>query len=142
MIAESAGLVGAALHQSPAKNTSGESPLNFPAVRDWLSFTAERAFDRTLCVVVGIASREEIAPLKSVLRPIGAGTKAIGHLHAAVFPYRPLQRGEISLHAAVNGLFTTESLQSLLHLLPDDREINGVGQSEFLRGALWVGPIV
>ena len=141
MIAESAGLVGAALRRSPAKNTGAESPLSFPAARDWLNFTAERAFDRTLCVVVGVASRNETPLLKSILRPIGTGTSAIGHFHAAAFPYRPMQRGELSLHKALNSLFATESLQGLLHLLPDDREINGVGQSEFLRGALWAGPI-
>ena len=94
-----------------------------------------------ICVVVGIASRKEIAELKSIVRPIGFGSNASGHFHAAVFPYRPLQRGELNLHAAVNGLFTSEPLESILHLLPDDRDINGVGQSEFLRGAIWVGPI-
>jgi anti-anti-sigma factor len=141
MIAESAGLVGAALRRSPAKKVAGESPLKFPAVRDWLSFTGERAFDRTLCVVVGVAARNGGGGLKSILRPIGFGANATGHFHAAVFPYRPLQRGELNLHTAVNGLFTTESMQSILHLLPDDRDITGVGQSEFLRGAVWAGPI-
>jgi hypothetical protein len=52
-----------------------------------------------------------------------------------------LQRGELNLHTVVHGLFTSEPIEGLLHLLPDDREITGVGQSEFLRGALWVGPV-
>jgi hypothetical protein len=32
-------------------------------------------------------------------------------------------------------------LQTLLHLLADDRQFEGVGQSEFMRGACWMGPI-
>jgi anti-anti-sigma factor len=141
MIAESAGLVGAALRRSPSKKTAEEVPLSFPAVRDWLSFTGERAFDRTVCVVVGFVCRTPDSAFKAMARPIGFGTAVTGHLHAAVFPYRPLQRGELNLHTAVHGLFTSEPIEGLLHLLPDDRDITGVGQSEFLRGALWVGPI-
>ncbi|HEY4415243.1 MAG TPA: STAS domain-containing protein [Verrucomicrobiae bacterium] len=141
MIAESAGLVGAALRQSPVKSAAGESRLNFPAIRDWLSFTGERTFDRTVCLVVGVVSRQEVAQLKSILRPVGNGIMTNGHFHAAVFPYRPLQRGELDLTATVNELFATDRAQSILHLLPDDRDLVGSGQSEFLRGALWVGPI-
>ena len=36
---------------------------------------------------------------------------------------------------------TAEDLQAVLHLLHDDREITGGGESEFVRGACWVGPI-
>ena len=32
-------------------------------------------------------------------------------------------------------------LLGLLHLLHDDREIAGVGESEFTRGACWVAPL-
>ncbi|MHB8520998.1 MAG: STAS domain-containing protein [Limisphaerales bacterium] len=141
MVAESAGLVGASLKRSLAQPPGDASPLSFPAVRDWLSFTTERAFDRTLCVVAGVASRQASPPLASMLRPIGPGSNASGHFHAAVFPYRPLQRGDLDLHTTVNALFSTESMLGLLHLLADDRQIDGVGQSEFLRGACWVGPI-
>jgi hypothetical protein len=31
--------------------------------------------------------------------------------------------------------------QTLLHLLTDDREFEGLGQSEFMRGACWIGPL-
>ncbi len=141
MVAESAGLVGAALTKSPARLNANETPLAFPTVRDWLSFTAERAFDRTLCVIVGVASRKPSAALAPFLRSVGTGTNALGHFHAAVFPYKPLQRGELKLQETVNGLFAFESIQGLLHLLADDRTFEGVGQSEFLRGACWVGVI-
>jgi hypothetical protein len=38
-------------------------------------------------------------------------------------------------------LFENETLQGVLHLIGDDREIAGAGESDFLRGALWVGAI-
>ncbi len=76
-----------------------------------------------------------------MLRPLGKDGGATGHFHAAVFSYRALQRGELNLRTEIQALFNTESLQGLLHLLPDDREITGLGESEFLRGALWTGPI-
>jgi hypothetical protein len=41
----------------------------------------------------------------------------------------------------VKTLFEAETLQGVLHLLNDDREIAGAGQSEFIRGACWIGPI-
>ena len=37
-------------------------------------------------------------------------------------------------------LFETESLLGVLHLLNDTREVVGIGQSEFIRGACWAGP--
>ena len=40
----------------------------------------------------------------------------------------------------VNGLFESESLMGLLHLLNDDRP-GAAGQSEFTRGVCWVTPI-
>ncbi len=141
LIAESAGLVGAALKRSVAAGKLETSPLSFPAARDWLSFTTERGHERTLSAVVGVAARAPSAELGRLLRPIGTGTRAFGHFHAAVFPYRPLQKGELNLHKTVNALFSTESMIGLLHLLADDREIDGIGQSEFWRGACWTGPV-
>jgi len=64
-----------------------------------------------------------------------------GHFHAALFPYRPVQRGELNLDKVIGGLLATDSAQTLLHLLADDRQFEGIGQSEFMRGACWVGPI-
>ncbi len=36
---------------------------------------------------------------------------------------------------------STPSLSAVLHLLHDSREITGGGESEFVRGACWVGKI-
>jgi hypothetical protein len=79
--------------------------------------------------------------LTPVLRPLGSKPNLIGHFHAAAFTYRPVQKGEINLQETVRSLFKTQSLQGVLHLLSDDRSIHGAGESEFLCGAFWAGPI-
>jgi len=41
----------------------------------------------------------------------------------------------------VRKLFEREDVEDVLHLLSDDRVIAGAGESEFIRGACWIGPI-
>jgi len=138
LVAESAGLIGAALRRSPAGEPSDAAPFRHPEVRRWLSFSAERSHTRSLAVVAGVASRSPERPLEPLLRPVG---KAAGHFHAAAFSYRPLKKGRIELHSTVKSLFGAETLQGVLHLLGDDRGAAGARESEFVRGACWVGPI-
>ena len=140
MIAESAGLVGTALRRSPAVRDSGSGIFEFPAVRDWLSFAAEPVFTRALTLVVGVAARKVPPLLTPLLRPL-AKTELAGHFHAATFSYRPIKKREMDLHAATASLFETETPQALLHLLNDNREITGAGQSRFAAGTCWMGPI-
>jgi len=142
-IAESAGLIGATLHRSPTE--AATSRLSHPEIRRWLSFTPEREFAHTLTLVVGVASRGEptgralsLAPL---LRPLAPRSELHGHFHAAVFSYRPFKKRKLDLNETVAALLESEDLQAVLHLLHDDREITGGGESEFVRGACWVGPI-
>jgi anti-anti-sigma factor len=158
IVAEAAGVIGATLRRSPASGASSArpggapprssgtvggdaSPFDFPAVRDWLSFTGERSHDRQLALIVGVATR--IAPPEAApfLRPVGPGTSASGHFHGAVFPYRPVARGELPLAATVTGLLTAALPQTVVHLLADTRETFGVGETELLRGACWLGPL-
>jgi len=140
-VAESAGLVGASLRRSPVNGASDREPFGHPEIRRWLSFTTEPAHSRALVVVAGIASRSGDGPLGEMLRPV-AGTGGIfGHFHAAAFSYRPLQRGVIDLKKTVRSLFEHETLQGILHLIGDDRDAVGVSESEFVRGACWIGPI-
>jgi hypothetical protein len=141
MVAETAGLMGAALRRPPTQASSAGAPFEFPGVRKWLSFTAERALARSLTLVVGIAAQGDAGALGSMLRPLGSKPDLVGHFHAAAFTYRPVQKGEIDLKDTVRSLFETQSLQGVLHLLSDDRSIAGAGESEFVRGAFWVGPI-
>ncbi|MBC8116053.1 MAG: anti-sigma factor antagonist, partial [Candidatus Saccharimonas sp.] len=145
-VAESAGLIGATLQRSPTSvNDAASSKLSHPEIRRWLSFTPERAFPHTLALVVGVASRGEpsgraksLAPL---LRPLAPRSELHGHFHAAVFSYRPFKKRKLDLNETVAALLENEELQAVLHLLHDDRAITGGGESEFVRGACWVGPI-
>ena len=144
MVAESAGLVGASLRRSPVNGDSTRAPFGHPEIRSWLSFTTERAHTRALAVVVGLASASAGGPYGQLLRPLGGQANGkpapAGHFHAAPFSYRHLQRGFIELQKTVRPLFEHESLLGLLHLIGDDREF-GVAESEFVRGACWIGPI-
>jgi anti-anti-sigma factor len=135
-ITETSGLLGASLRKSLATQAD-QDRFQFPQIRDWLSFSAERVFRDSTSLVVGIVAREG-TPYQALLRPHG---EVLGHFHAAAFPYRPLQKGRIELRDSVAALFDTHSLQAVLHLLCDPREINGTGESEFLRGALWIAPV-
>ncbi len=136
-ITETAGLVGATLQQSPA--FASENNFAFPKIRDWLSYTSERAFRDSTSLVVGVVAREG-SPLQALLRPLAPGL--LGHFHAASFPYRPLQKGLIELKSSLAELFDGPTAQGVLHLLQDSREFTGAGESEFLRGALWIAPVL
>jgi len=146
--AETGGLLGVSLRRSPAFENDGErgdAPFEFPAVREWLSYSAEPAYWRSVALVAGIAarndSRSDASKLFSMLRPLGSRSRPIGHFHAAAFPYRPLKKGLLDLKATAVSLFESGNLQSVIHLLNDTREISGAGESEFVRGACWFAPI-
>lgn len=140
-VTETAGLVGATLRQSPMANGDGqEERFGFPQIREWLSFTSERSFRDTTSLIVGVVAKPGSA-IDALLRPLARGNELLGHLHAAVFPYRPLRKGRIDLQPAVAGLFDGQSLQSVLHLISDPRGFNGAGESELYRGAVWIAPI-
>ncbi|HJY86315.1 MAG TPA: STAS domain-containing protein [Candidatus Acidoferrales bacterium] len=140
MLAESPGLCGTALRRSPALAAADDAPFAFPGIREWLSFSPERVHGRSVCLVAGIATRSPHDALRPIVRALGKDASPASHFHAAAFSYRPLQRGEIDLKKSVHLLFQEETLQAVLHLLRDDRH-SGVGESEFARGACWVGPI-
>jgi hypothetical protein len=92
-------------------------------------------------LAAGIASRNSEGPAhaRGQLRPIGPNHT--GHFHAAAFRFRPVRKGVIDLRETVTGLFESEQLLGVLHLLYDDRAIVGSPESEFVRGACWIGPI-
>lgn len=138
MVTEAAGLVGASLRRSPSENEG--DPFAFPGIRDRLNFTSERSFRDTTCVAVGIVATPR-ASWDKRLRPMDATGALLGHVHAAVFPYRPIRRGAIPFDETLRGLFDAGGLQTLLHLINDTREPEGAGDSEFHRGACWVAPI-
>lgn len=144
-VTETVGLVGAALRRDPclasAEHTA--SHFSFPEIRDWLSFTGERSFRETTALLVGVVSKAGSAGNYSVqLRPLFSATAApLGHVHALVVPYRPLQKGMMDLAPMVAALFDGASPQGLLHLLGDPRGVCGAGESDFSRGAVWLAPV-
>ena len=141
IVAESAGLAGATLKKPPVGEAAEGALFEHPGIRDWLSFTTERAYARSLVLAVGVVSRSENGGLQDLVRPLRPKQPTSGHFHAAAFSYRPLQRGRIDLVKTVRSLFADETLEGLLHLIGDDRQTSGVAESEFVRGACWVGPI-
>jgi hypothetical protein len=115
--------------------------FSHPGVRRRLRFTPERLYDRALALVVGVATRAADTPGAAFLRPLGDGATPLGHFHAAAFAYKALSKGLISLEDTVASLFEEKTLLGILHLINDNREISGAGQSLFIRGAMWVSPV-
>jgi anti-anti-sigma factor len=138
LIAETDGLVGASLLGSPVLPDS-TGLLEFPAVRDRIGLTSEPAWPHSLALVCGIALRRDEPRLHPFVRQMGKTTQN-GHFHAAALSYRALPDGLLELAPTVTGLMKTQNLQGLFHLLNDTRPITGIGESSFLRGALWCGP--
>lgn len=139
ILAESKGLVGAALRSSPL---SVQNLFSFPEVRESLSFTTEPAFANCLTLIVGIISRETNGPLTTFLRPLRPGSEWLVHLHAAAFPYRPLKKEGLQLEETVQQLVTNSPILGLLHLMYDGRELVGLGESRLAQGSCWIGDLV
>jgi anti-anti-sigma factor len=141
IVAETSGLLGAALRHSPTKPPDDGGFFSHPGVRTRLTFTAERVFRGSLALVAGVVRRGAglNRPGADQLRPIAADV--LGHFHAAAFRFRPLRKGMIELNETVAGLFEPDQLLGVMHLLHDDRGAAGVGESEFVTGACWIGPI-
>ena len=136
IVAETVGLVGAALRQSPATPLERGDFFTHPAVRTRLSFTAERAFTQSVSLSAGIVARRSASVDGGQMRPLGVDGQ--GHLHAAAFKFRPIQKGFIELSHTIGRLFEPDQLLGVMHLLSDDRGSAGAGESEFVRGACWI----
>ena len=138
-LAETQGVVGAALRRSPALGKP--LPMSIPEARDWLTVTAEPIYKRHIALVVGVVTKKLSGSLAPLLRPLNSEGTLFGHLHTAVFSYHPIPRGALDLKPVLATLFSKHELMDVLHLLNDDRPIVGAGQSEFSRGACWMGAI-
>ena len=134
--ADIAGLVCARLRRSPGQ---GDVHFDFPAVREWLSFTPEREFARFSGLVVGLVSASPSASLAPFVRPVS--DEHYGHFHAVVTAFRSLPRGKLPVASIVAAWLQTRSEISVVHLLRDTRAIEGAGESEFQRGVCWIFPI-
>jgi hypothetical protein len=65
----------------------------------------------------------------------------MAHVHAAVFPYRPVPRGELPFGKTVAEVLSASTPNAVLHLMADTRPFEGVGETDLVRGACWVGPL-
>jgi anti-anti-sigma factor len=140
LVGETAGLVGASLRRSPAA-ADGSEFFAFPDIRARLTFTTERAFARSLALVAGVVQRPGGPLPADHVRPVDRAGRLLGHFHAAVFLFHPFTKGRLELRDTVRTLFEAGGPLGVLHLLTDDRQIAGIGESEFTRGACWFGPI-
>jgi anti-anti-sigma factor len=138
VLAEAAGLVGATLRRSAA---AGPVSLSLPGVRDWLSFTTERSSERSLALLVGVAARTVPGDASAFLRPMKADSPVQAHIHAAVFPYRPVQRGELPFRKSITEVFASSTPSAVMHVMADTRPFEGVGETDLVRGACWLGPL-
>jgi anti-sigma B factor antagonist len=138
VVAEASGLVGAAIRRSPAAAAAGDDYLAFPQIRSHLTFTAEPAYPQSVALVGGVAVRGAGRDHPQ-LRPLGADLA--GHLHAAAFRFHAVKKGYLDLAPTVSSLFDDQRLLGVLHLLYDDRGAAGAGESTFIRGACWAGPL-
>lgn len=136
IFAESSGLIGASLRKSPEELEAGEDMFKYPEVRKWLSFSPERVFGRSVALVTGILSTDEN---DNFLRPVGGRPENLGHFHAAAFSYEPITRGLLELDRTITSVFEKQTLQGVMHLLADDRDRTSALESEFKRGAVWMG---
>jgi anti-anti-sigma factor len=142
-MAESDGLIGATLRASPGTLTEGVDPLMLPDAQRWLSVTHEPAHARSTVVATGVIARHGALPGEAaVLRPLGAAGGIEGHVHAAVYRFRPLKHGQLDLAETLRPLFEHAPADTVMHLLGDDRdEGQAPAESRFMRGVCWVSPI-
>jgi hypothetical protein len=152
MIAESAGLIGTSLNVSPV---GGRPLFTYPEVKEAVRFTTEPAHAKMQTVSVGVVSGAPGAPetpdasetpdapeaeCRVFLRPMKDNAWH-AHIHTAVFPYIPLKKAETGPEDTTAHLFENAGLTDILHLLPDDRPLTGLGESAFLQGVCWVVPV-
>lgn len=137
MVAESGGLIGTSLNASPV---DGKKIFSFPEVKETMNFTTEPAHYKMLTLSVGYFSSEE-KTRDNFLRPLHENSPLLAHVHTAVFPFTPLKKTEIDLNETIEYLFETSELTDILHLVNDNREISGQGESQFVQGFCWIVPI-
>ncbi|MFM7138354.1 MAG: hypothetical protein ACKO1M_15035, partial [Planctomycetota bacterium] len=139
------GLVAAELIRPLAEATSADYPLagSSTAASRWLCFSREPVHGGRTAVVVGIVTRaargQPAGPLGEFVAPLGK-PEIFGHLHAVMFPHRPLKRTARDLPTVVADLAASEPV-AVMHLMADDRPVLGSGTSQLVRGRCWFAPL-
>jgi anti-anti-sigma factor len=137
-LAETTCVIGTSLLKSPAL---GPVPQKVPAMRDWLSFTTERVSKKSLAMLVGIAGQHVPETVEPFLRPLFPDSPIRAHIHAVIFNYQPVQRGELPFSGIVSRVIASSNPNALLHLMADARPFEGIGETDLARGACWMGSI-
>ena len=140
VMAEAGGLVGANLIRSPGK--IGDEPVpSSMEVRDWLSFCGEPVFAGEQALVFGVVAKASKTGNNTLLKQSPSNDALTAHMHAVVFPYQPLPNGLIDLKPQVDKFFSGPPPMALLRLVDDNRPVQGLGESTFIRGACWCAPL-
>ena len=113
----------------------------FPSIRDRLLFTAEPAYANETCLIIGIISNKPDHLLSTQVRPLANDSKLFMHAHAAVVPFSPIKKGFIELDESLEKFMSAQTIRGVLHLINDDRDGVGAGESFLRRGALWCAPV-
>jgi len=142
MVAETAGLVGLSINNTPmADDGNGQNPFTFPEVRNRVNFTSIPEFREMMTVTAGIATRSNNEDLVEFTRPLAPGSPIRQHFHTAAFSWHPFKKDNINLEETLASLFEQERILGVLHLINDNRELTGAGESDFKSGVCWIGLI-
>ncbi len=141
MLAETTGIVGASLLTSPLHVDGPASLFRFPEVRNSMHIATEHEHQKMLTVTVGVLVKDPAPEILPFLRKLSGQSPYWGHFHSAVFSYHPLKKDEIDLNSSILSFFENDMIQHISHLINDDRETTGVGESGFRRGTIWIGRI-
>lgn len=140
-LAETSGVVGVALKKSPQAFAGAKPLFSFPALRDQVHFTTEPDHKGALVLCAGMVAPPENNEAASFLRPMNQEKKLCSHFHAAVFPFHLLRKDDFDLKKIVRELFEMAAPLQILHLIHDDRDLTGLGETEFRQGLCWIGKI-
>ena len=147
MMAESTGMVGAALKRSPVIIKNQEL-FSFPEVKENLNLTTEPEYSGEISFSISVITSDPDSKLNKMTRaviPLKSRSEGISvlrhHTHSAIFGYRPITKSELNIDDAVKTLFDEGKIYSLLHLINDRRDATGAGESEFSQGVCWIGKI-
>lgn len=137
MLAESGGLIGTSLNKAPV---GGKSLFEFPEIKNTVNFTTEPVHHKKLLISVGVFVKKPSGGVERFTRKLDPEKQAHGHFHAAVFPFMPMKKTDIDLCETIDYLFNYSELNDIMHLTNDNREISGLGESQFSHGFCWLSP--
>ncbi|HRY31564.1 MAG TPA: STAS domain-containing protein [Bacteroidales bacterium] len=139
MLAETSGMVGSVLRKSPAGPDKPQAIFSFPEIREYFMLTPGPEYAGSLALIAGVATTAGEGEILRFTRPKNEQSGFHVHFHAAVFQYLPLSRDYTEPDSLIRLLFSRGRLLQVMHLLDDDREGTGAGESAFRYGSCWIG---